>query len=1077
MAMTNSERIARALDLLRDGLRPKCEEVWRSFYGSSWLEVVNGRLHVPERDPDSGDVAFLFKGMKATWNDTYGHMFPNAIRALVFELSDVRNKWAHQRSFTTDDAIRALDSMERVLDAFGSSQERRAVRDARFAVMRRMFEEQSRAERRKTAARPTEGKPTPGLAPWREIIVPHADVASGRFEQAEFAADLSEVADGTADEEYQDPRAFFARTYLTDGLRTLLVGAVRRLSGQGGDPVIELQTNFGGGKTHSLIALYHLASGVPAQDLSGISEALAEEGLTLPPTVARVVLVGQMIKPATPEWVEEGVVLNTLWGHLAYQVGGRAGYEMVRADDEAGTNPGAALKDLFRKFGPAIVLIDEWVAYARQLRDAGVGERLPGGDFDTQFTFAQALTEAAAAADNVVVLVSIPSSDIEVGGERGREALERLKNVVQRKAAQWQPASPDESFEIVRRRLFDPIPDSKERVRDGVIRAFSEMYRSNASDFRPEVGEADYRRRMEQSYPIHPELFDRLFGDWSALDKFQRTRGVLRLMALAISQLWQRGDRSLLIMPGNLPMDSPSFVSEIKKYLEEGWDPIIKSDVDGPNALPLTIDNEVQRFGQLSAVRRVARTIYMGSAPRPDGSRGVDIKSVVLGCVQPGEPITRFPDALRRLSGRATHLYVDGALYWYSLKPNVTRIAADRASNFADFDADHLVYSQLNADRRRAAFVGVNVFPEGPGDVPDEDNGVRLVVIDPSSIHHPSDGDSPAIRAASRLLAQRSAGPRFHRNMLVFAAASAPRLEELRAAARKHLAWKSISEEAEFLQLTLAQQRQVETKLAESKKTVKSRIEETFMYILTPWQEPGEGDVQWRTTRPSGTGSLAERVANKLRSEEKLVPEYSAVRVRMNLDEVPLWSDRGDIEISRLWSAYTDFIYMPRLTGFDVLAGAIAQGPVDCWTGETFAYAEARKDDGWVGVQANRLVTPARSGLLLRPDVVPPPPEKPLSPGEPPETEPQAAPGGPSKDEPEQPVRKPGFFYAKFDLNAVRGIHQLQKIMSEITNHLGEDVKLTLEIEADSTDGFDERVKRVVSENATNLGATEAEFE
>lgn len=446
-------------------------------------------------------------------------------------------------------------------------------------------------------------------------------------------------------------------------------------------------------------------------------------------------------------------------------------------------------------------------------------------------------------------------------------------------------------------------------------------------------------------------------------------------------------------------------------------------------------------------MRRVARTIYMGSAPRPDGSRGVDLKSVVLGCVQPGEPITRFPDALRRLSGRATHLYVDGALYWYSLKPNVTRIAADRASNFADFDADHLVYSRLNADRRRDAFVGVNVFPEGPGDVPDEDNGVRLVVIDPSSVHHPSDGGSPAIRAASKLLAQRSAGPRFHRNMLVFVAASAPRLEELRAAARMHLAWKSIADEAEVLQLTLAQQRQVETKLAESKKTVKSRIEETFIYILTPWQEPGEGDVQWRTTRPSGTGSLPERVANKLRSEEKLVPEYSAVRVRMNLDEVPLWSDRGDIEVSRLWSAYTDFIYMPRLTGFDVLAGAIAQGPVDCWTGETFAYAVARKDDGWVGVQTNRLVTPARSGLLLRPDVVPPPPEKPLSPGEPPETGPEAAPGGPSKDEPEQVVQTPGFFYAKFDLNAVRGIHQLQKIMSEITNHLGEDVRLTLEIE------------------------------
>lgn len=1082
MALTNSERIAKALSLLRDGLRPKCEEVWSSFYGSGWLQVVNSRLHVPEHNANPGDVAFLFKGMKATWKETYGHLFGNAIRALVFELSDVRNKWAHQETFTTDDTIRALDSMERVLDAFGNAKERRAIRDSRFALMRRMFEEQSRSQHRKAAARPTEGRPAAGLTPWREIIVPHSDVASGRFEQAEFAADLSEVAIGNADPEYQDPKAFFTRTYLTEGLRTLLVGAVRRMSGQGGDPVIELQTNFGGGKTHSLIALYHLASGVPAQDLPGISEVLAEEELSLPPRVARAVLVGQMIKPATPEHAEPGIRLHTLWGHLAYQLGGRAGYEMVRTDDEAGTNPGAALKTLFQEFGPAVVLIDEWVAYARQLRDAGVGERLAGGDFDTQFTFAQALTETAAAANNVVVLVSIPSSDIEVGGDRGREALERLKNVVQRKAAQWQPASPDESFEIVRRRLFDPIPADKAKVRDGVIRAFSEMYRKQSADFRPEVSEADYRRRMELSYPIHPELFDRLFGDWSALDKFQRTRGVLRLMALAISQLWQRGDRSLLIMPSNLPMDSPGFVSEIKKYLEEGWDPIIKSDVDGPSALPLVIDNEVARFGQLSAVRRVARTIYMGSAPRPDGSRGVDVKSIVLGCVQPGEPIGRFSDALRRLSGRATHLYVDGAQYWYSLKPNVTRMAADRAaSNFTDFDADDLVRGRLVTNRRRGLFVGMHVFPAGPGDVPDEDDGARLVVVDPSNTHHPSDGDSPAIGAAGKLLAQRATGPRFHRNLLVFVAASAPRLEELRAAARMYLAWKSISEEAEALQLTLAQKRQVDTKLAESQKTVASRIDETFIHILTPSQEPGQGDVEWRTSRPSGTGSLAERVSNKLRSEEKLIPEYSGVRVRMDLDAVPLWTDRGDIEVGRLWSAYTDFLYMPRLTAYDVLSGAVGTGVGTFnWADETFAYAEARKDDTWVGVKTNQLVMPARSGLLLRPDVVPTPPVDvgpTPPPGPPPTGGPQPGEGGrPSDGEPKTPTPR-RYFYAKFDLDSVRGIRQLQKIMHEITNHLGEDVKLTLEIQADSTDGFDERTRRVVSENASNLEAREAEFE
>ena len=544
MVMANRERIARALDLLRDGLGPACEATWKGFYGDAWLQRVNSRLRNPEREPSISDVAFLLKGIKVTWNEVFGHGFPPAVRSLVFEVSDVRNRWAHQKSLASDDALRALDSMERVLEAFGDSTARGRIRSLRRDLMRQMFDQQSRTEHRRAAAKPTVGTPQAGLTPWREIIVPHKDVASESFVQAEYAADLSSVEAGDADPEYQDPRLFFSRTYITEGLRDLLTGAARRLSGEGGDPVIELQTNFGGGKTHSMIALYHLASGVDTDELPGVADVLTEEGVTLPGGVARAVLVGQMISPATPKRVGGGIRLHTLWGHLAYQLGGREGYDIVRADDIAGTNPGAALKTLFKRFGPAVVLIDEWVAYARQLRDGsgggitsgdgtttgggsttgGGGGRLPGGDFDTQFTFAQALTEAAAAMPDVVVLISIPASDVEVGGPRGRTALEKLKNVVARKAAQWQPASPDESFEIVRRRLFEPIPHDRARVRDGVIRAFFDMYRADDTAFPSGVGEAEYRRRMELCYPIHPELFDRLFDDWSALDKFQRTR-------------------------------------------------------------------------------------------------------------------------------------------------------------------------------------------------------------------------------------------------------------------------------------------------------------------------------------------------------------------------------------------------------------------------------------------------------------------------------------------------------------------------------------------------------------------------
>ena len=1002
--------------------------------------------------------------------------------SLVFEAAKARNSWAHQQSLSSDDTMRALDSMERLLVALGNSVGRDKIRGLRRDLMRQMFEEESRSERRRTAAQRTEGTPHEGLTPWREIIAPHADVASGNFQQAEFAADLAQVAAGAADAEYQDPHQFYSRTYITEGLRDLLAGAARRLSSNGGDPVIELQTNFGGGKTHSLIALYHLASGIDATKLPGVAEVLAEENITLPAKVNRAVLACQMISPAAPQSVEDDIDLHTLWGRLAYQLGGRIGYEMVRADDEAGTSPGAALTTLFKEFGPAVVLIDEWVAYARQLRDGnGSGaERLAGGDFDTQFTFAQALTEAAAAVRNVVVLVSIPASDVEVGGSRGRTALEKLKNVVTRKAAQWQPASPDESFEIVRRRLFDPIPAGKAKVRNGVILAFNGMYQKQSDAFPPGVAEGEYRHRMELCYPIHPELFDRLFDDWSALDKFQRTRGALRLMALAISELWRRDDRSLMIMPGNLPMDFGLLVSEMKKYLEDGWDPVIKSDVDGANSVPLRIDTNTKHFGQLSAARRAARTVYMGSAPRPDGKRGVDLKSVVLGCAQPGEPPQQFADALKHLAGEATHLYGDNAQFWYSLIPNVTRIAEDRArSNFDERDANDETRARITAQRDRGAFTAVQVFAEGPGDVPDNDDGVRLVILEPDATHSLNDANSPAVALAKRILAQRDAGPRVNRNLVVFVAAAANRLPELRDAARRYLAWKSITGD-ESMNLTAHQQRQAETMMATTSKQVDSLIAETFTLVLTPSQQPGTSDIEWQTTRAITAGDLAARVSRKLASEEKLIDTYSGVRIRMDLDRRDLWSERGDIAVHKLWETYSRFLHMPRLANRETLNQAITNRATNLtWQQETFAYAQALDGERWVGLHTDEAVSPAPSGLLIHPDLIPEPVEPPdPPPGDPPRG--TGDPPGPPGDDPEPPPGPvlPTEFYAQFQLDLARCIKQLDAIVENVSDKLdASDVELVLEIRAKNQQGFNESTQRTVSENARNLKAQSSEFE
>ena len=1073
MVMANAERTQRAIGHLCDGLQPFCEQTWQGFYGDTWLNDVNQKLHTPDRDPSPQDLAFLLKGMKATWPDVFSQGFPNQVRAWVFEIHDVRNKHAHQESFTTDDTVRALDSMERLLEAFGAKDEQKLIKNLRRDLNRQLFEEEARSDRRKTASRPTESQTQAGLAPWREVITPHSDVAGGRFEQAEFAADLIEVANGDADEEYQDPEAFFRRTYLTEGLRKLLVGAAKRLNGQGGNPpVINLQTNFGGGKTHSMIALYHLASGTPAADLPGVGEMLADEELNLPADINRAVFVGQMVSPAAPVQLEEGVLVSTIWGHIAYGLGGKDGYEMVRVDDEAGTNPGnIKFKEVLERFSPAVVLIDEWVAYARQLHDGGDGPRLVAGDFDTQFTFAQTLTETAAAVDNVVVLISIPASDIEVGGAKGRDAMERLKNVVDRVATQWQPASPDEGFEIVRRRLFDPITPEQARIRDGVVGAFSEMYRTQRTEFPSGTSENDYRHRLEICYPVHPELFDRLFDDWSSLDKFQRTRGVLRLMASAISELWQRGDQSLLIMPGNLPIDSSPVVSELTKYLEEGWDPVIKSDVDGQNATPLKLDRANPHFGRLSATRRAARTVYMGSAPH-DGKRGVDLKHILLGCVQPGEPAGQFADALRRLSGDATYLYVAGAQYWYSLQPNVTRVAADRAaSNYTDRDADDEVKARIATQLDRGNFSAIQIFAEGPGDVPDDDGGVRLVVLAPDATHSANDDNSPAINLAIQILAQRDSGPRLNRNLLVFTAAAANRLTELRSAARLLLAWQSIVDDNVALGLTAHQKTQAVSKVTETALQVDSLIAETFTQVLTPTQEPGTADIKWQTTRATASGDIGVRVSKKLATEEKLIAVYGGVRVKMDIDRYDLWSDRHDIAVGELWATYARFPHMPRVASFQALANAISDGTANLnWAQETFGYADAHNDTTWVGVRIGEHLTPGVSGLLIHPEHVPD------AEGDDDEDDEDDEGGGGGK-KPPPPGAAKHQFYAQFDLDPVRSIKQLGEILEHVGGKLGSELEISLEVRAKNAEGFDDRTRRTVSENAKNLGAKAAEFE
>lgn len=1089
MAITNHERVGKALALLSQGIAPFVARECKSKYGEKWVQVVIGA------DPAAGakkvspsDAQFLLKVIWDEWQSVFRTVLGQSERTYVSELRDVRNRWAHQDSFSTDDAYRSLDSMHRLLLAVSAADEAVEIDRMRQDLLRARFAEQARQTQRKASVAPVEGQPAGGLRPWREVVTPHPDVASGRYQQAEFAADLHQVWRDEAVDEYGKPVEFFRRTFLTDGLRELLLNAARRFRREGGDPVIELQTNFGGGKTHSLIALYHLAAGYPPHELPGVEAMLAAAGVEAPPAARTAVLVGQMISPGVVHAKKEGIKVRTLWGELAYQLGGAEGYELVAEADQTGTSPGAALVDLLRRYSPCLILIDEWVAYARQLY--GI-DGLPAGSFDAQFTFAQALAESARAVPGALLVVSIPASDIEVGGEGGRAALERLKNVIGRIESSWRPASAEEGFEIVRRRLFDDLPADKAPDRDAVVRAFGTLYRNQKAEFPAGVGEADYERRLAAAYPIHPELFDRLYEEWSTLEKFQRTRGVLRLMAAVIHELWERNDQSLLVLPATIPIDAPVVSSELTRYLEEGWVPVIESDVDGPNALPLRLDRENPNLGRYSATRRIARTIYLGSAPQAGAAnRGIDDRSIKLGCVQPGESPATFGDALRRLTDHATYLYVDGPRYWYSLQPSVTRLAGDRAaSHFKDDDLDEELRRRLVAGaRQRGDFATVHAAPRIPADVPDEAE-VRLVILAPEHDHTAKTVDSKARVAAQRLLDERAAGPRLHRNMLVFLAPDRTRLDELRQAVRQYLAWKSIESEADELNLDNFQRKQTETKREQFDSTVDQRIGETYVWVLTPAQMPTDPAVTWEEAKVAGTNDpLAVRVSKRLRGDEGLITEYSGARLRMDLDRVPLW--RGDhVGLRQLWSDYSQYLYLPRLRDSGVLLGAVRDGVASLtWNPETFAYAstfeeKAGRYHGLVAATHPAAVIDGLS-LIVRPDTafrqfesdrqLPPDIIEPISPD-------WAEDEHPPDPKPVVPVSKvPVRFYGRVTLGPVRLLKDMGEVAEAIIAQLSRadaDVTITVEIEANAPKGFDDGVQRTVTENARTLKFDTLEFE
>ena len=931
---------------------------------------------------------------------------------------------------------------------------------------------------------------SPTLKPWREVVAPHADVLRGTFKQAEFAADLSRVHAGTATPEYQDPALFFERTYITEGMRLLLDSVLHRIAGTGGDPVIQLQTAFGGGKTHTMLAVYHIAKGaVPASQLSGVSPILDAAGVVEPPRARIVVLDGTKIAPNMPE-VHGDVKVNTLWGQLAWQLGGVAAYRRIADADTSGTTPGKeVLAALLRDYAPCVILIDELVAYVRQFSE---GTRYTGGTYDAILSFVQVLTEAIKAVPNAVLLASLPESDREAGSVRGAEALKTLEHYFARVQALWKPVAAEEAFEIVRRRLFERVNDTG--AREATCRAFADTYLANAAEFPPETQGAQYYQRLLGAYPVHPEVFDRLYEDWSTLPTFQRTRGVLKFMAKVIYRLWQDGNNDLLILPGSLPLYDGDVRNEIVYYLPPGWDPVVERDIDGPNAETTTIERADTRLGAVHACRRAARTIFLGSAPgtsRNTVVRGIDLPGVLIGSFQPGQQVGIFKDATKRCVDRLHYLNSAGNHYWFDTQPTLRREMESRKDRF-DTEAD--LYPVIKGDLGKLLhgdlFDGVHVFTPS-ADIPD-DFGLRLVVLPPSAPYGRS-GMKEAEWAAARILKNRGEQPRQRQNRLVFLAPDSDAVSRLLDHVRTWLAWESILTDYNEKRLTLDNLviENAKTHARTARETVTRTVREAYRFLLEPTQVVRDGrpevDVTWEV-HPIGTGERvapAVEIARVLNENEVVILKWAPALLTPVVRDWYWKDDQPYVEADRLWKDFCTYLYLPRLRNERVLMAAIERGSehrdyFGIATGllgekyQEFTYGQPRsglipaatfliREDGAAQYEASIKPPeppidkpPIDEPLIDKPPIISPPPPPPV-------------------------IQKKVRFYGRVDLDPIKAKMDFGQIVDEVVEQFtarhGTAVRITIEIEADDAQGFDEVVQRAVRENCATLKFGSHSFE
>ncbi|UCE13226.1 MAG: ATP-binding protein [Candidatus Heimdallarchaeota archaeon] len=552
------------------------------------------------------------------------------------------------------------------------------------------------------------------MKPWYEIVTPYSVIQLGHLEESLFIADLGDIIQESAPSEYLDPHKFFQQTYLTRGITSLLNSVRSKLCNQEGSGIIKLQTPFGGGKTHTLIAIYHYATSG-----SEVGKYLSIDPLFLKTKV--VSIVGTQLNPLEGR-KENNIIVHTLWGEIAYQIGGLVGYKEFEANDINRISPGKEkLQRFLAKYEPVLFLLDEMVEYVTKARGVPVNE----SNLGTQtLSFFHELTEAISSLTRSLLVITLPVHKYEDFSEGGSDTLQRMNHILGRVETIETPIDRQELYRLVTKRLIETVILQD---RDEVVFNYMKVYQKRRNELPDKVQEPVFIRRMKDAYPFHPELIDLLYDNWSPFPSFQGIRAILRILAHTLSDLWSKKGDIDLILPADINLQQVSLRKDFLQHLNPQIELIFNTDVSEKNSNVSLLDKKHLNWNRLAS--HLSQTIFLSTFTYNEISKGITNAELKLRLIRLNFPPSLISEVLLQVQKSLYFLHLEDGRYYFSLVPNLNRKIEDlKKLHQVEFD----IKMQEEIKKHVGEEISSIIWPTSSNEIPD-DRQLKIVIVRPST--------------------------------------------------------------------------------------------------------------------------------------------------------------------------------------------------------------------------------------------------------------------------------------------------------------------------------------------------------